>query len=123
MSDGVGSAAYIKIKTIQKFVTKAAVTNTYTIDLAGQANKNFAIETEDANAKTIVFSNVPTETGLVIQVSVKLKYTNAAAITYPVGVVWKDAAIPVFTAGKTYILMFVSYDGGTTWLGSYVGAW
>lgn len=103
------------------FATVAAITNTYTLDLS--ANKNFYIETTDANAKAIVLSNVPSEINLIIQVSVKLKYTNAAAITHPEGVVWKDAATPVFTAGKRYIILYTSYDNGTTWLSSVAGAW
>ena len=97
-----------------------AVSNTYTLDLELSPIKNFSIETTDANAKTIAFSNVPSG---MVQITVKLKYTNAAAITYPTGVVWKDGSIPVYTATKTYFVMLVTDDGGTTWLGSYVGAW
>lgn len=109
-------------RTVEKFQTVAAVANTYTLSLASN-NRNFAIETTDDNAKTIAFSNVPTISGLIIQVTVKLKYTNAAAITHPTGTVWKDAATPAFSAGKQYLILYTSYDNGTTWLTSAVGAW
>lgn len=104
-----------------QFSAVTAAANTYTLNLA--IGKNFAIETTDAPAKTIAFSNVPLDTGLLLQVSVRLKYTNAAAITHPVGTVWKDASTPTFAAGKQYLLLYTSYDNGTTWLASAVGAW
>lgn len=97
-----------------------AVNNIYTLDFLNTSIKNFSIETTDTVAKSISFSNVPTG---FVQATVKLKYTNTSTITYPASVVWKDGNIPVYTATKTYLLMFVTYDGGTTWLSSYVGAW
>ena len=122
---GKAEAALGKINTVKadfaQFATVAAASNIYTLNLS--ANKNFLIETTDANAKTIAFANVPVTTGLLLQVSVKLKYTNEAAITHPTGVVWKDAAIPTFTAGARYLILYTSYDNGTTWLASAVGAW
>lgn len=130
----VNSAIDAKVATIAKgdkgdtgdvedisFTTVEAITNTYTLDLTSQLN--FAIETGDTVAKTIVFSNVPSTAGLLLSMSVKVKYTNAAAISYPASVTWLNSLIPTYTAGKSTVLMFLSYDNGTTWLGSWVGAW
>ena len=121
---GLEEAALLKVNRIDGYKTVAAVTNEYTLDLS--TDYNFAIETEDANAKEIVISNVPSTANLIVQVSVKLTYTNAAAITHTLNggtVAWKDATTPTFVAGKKYILLYTSYDAGTTWLGASVGAW
>lgn len=95
----------------------SAGSNIYTLDLSQFTN--FNIETEDTVSKTIEFSNVPN----VVTVCVTLKYTNAASMTYPLGTTWKDSMPPSLTAGKTYILMFTTLNGGTSWQGSWVGAW
>lgn len=106
---------------VQSITAVLAVANAYTLNLAGKAVKNFKIETLDTVAKTIAITNVPLN--LLVQLTVKLKYTNAAAITHPVGTVWQNAIVPTFTAGKIYFLQYLSDDGGTTWLASAVGAW
>jgi hypothetical protein len=111
----------LQLADILNYKTIAAVADKYTIDLA--QGDNFEIETADANAKTIEFANVPSAAGALLSVSVGVKYTNAAAITYPASVVWQNGIIPSFLAGKYYELLFVSRDGGTTWRASYVGAW
>jgi hypothetical protein len=46
------------------------------------------------------------------------------SLSFPVSVKWKDGTIPnVSVASKAYILTFVTYNQGTTWLGSLVGAY
>jgi len=121
-----GKPKYINIINEQladniNYITVIASSNIYTLDLQNKAVKNFAIETTDAVAKTIVFSNVDATAGVIHTVSVKLKYTNAATITYPT-VVWQNGSAPSFTAGKTYLLLFTKY-GNDNWLASSVGAW
>jgi VCBS repeat-containing protein len=103
------------------FDTVAAAANTYTLNMGGKTNKNFAIETADGAAKTIAFTGLATAG--VLTVSLKLKFTNNAAISHPVGVVWQNGSIPTFTVGRTYLISYISYDGGTTWLGFCAGAW
>jgi hypothetical protein len=110
-----------KLSPINTFLSVAAASNIYTLDLT--TNTNFTIETTDATAKTLAFSNVPVTANLVLSVSIKLKYTNATAITFPASVVWQNATIPTFTTGKQYLILFESYDNGTTWLGCSTGAW
>lgn len=106
---------------VSTILTVSASSNTYTLDLSTALN--FIIETTDTNAKTIAFSNVPATANTIVTISIILKFTNSATFTYPTGTVWKDGAIPIFTAGKKYMLMFTTYDNGTSYLGSYVGMW
>lgn len=49
---------------------------------------------------------------------------TAYGLTFPASVKWKDGEIPdLSTANKTYVLTFVTYDQGVSWLGSLVGAY
>lgn len=111
----------LALADITQYLTVTATANVFTFDLSQR--KNFAITPADAVAKTFAFSNVPATSGLVISVSVFITYTNAAAITHPAGTIWKDATPPAMIAGKRYILLYTSYDAGTTWLASAIGAW
>jgi hypothetical protein len=120
-SNGIVSTQGSLIDPLVKYLTVAASGNTYGLDLTNYYN--FAIETTDTATKTITFSNVPATSNLLLSVSVKLKYTNAAALNYPTGTVWKDGTTPTLATGKQYILQFVSFDNGTSWLASFVGAW
>jgi hypothetical protein len=110
-----------QLASIANYQTVTASNNTYTLDLS--KNLNFDIETQDTNAKTLAFSNVPTTANLILSIGIKLKYTNASAITFPASVIWQNGTIPTFTVGKQYLLMVISYDGGATWLGYSAGAW
>lgn len=43
-------------------------------------------------------------------------------LTFPASVKWQGGEIPdMSTANKTYVLTFMSVDGGTTWLGMFGG--
>ena len=43
-------------------------------------------------------------------------------ITFPSSVKWQDGEIPdMTTANKTYVLTFLTINGGTTWLGMFGG--
>ncbi len=43
-------------------------------------------------------------------------------LTFPASVKWQGGEIPdMTTASKTYVLTFVTVDGGTTWLGMFGG--
>jgi hypothetical protein len=110
-----------QLGAIINYLPISAVLNVYTLDL--RKNYNFSIETTDVNSKTLSFSNVPTTQNSAISLSVYLKFTNNAAITFPASVTWQNGIVPTFNAGKKYILMFTSFDNGVSWLGSYVGEW
>ena len=99
--------------------TVSAVTDTFTIDFDNNRVKNVTMETEDADAKTVAVSNIPTRTELFIE----LIYTNAAAITWFSGITWLAGSAPTLEAGKTYRMAFFTSDGGTSWHGNSVGGW
>lgn len=113
----VGKASF----TVTPVLTVAAVANVYTLSLA--TDTTFAIETTDAVAKTITITNVPATANRTVQAIVKLLNTNAVTITHPTGTVWQDGISPSLLAGKTYFLIYTTYDAGTTWLASWLGAW
>lgn len=48
--------------------------------------------------------------------------TIVRTLTFPSSVKWQGGEIPdLTTAGKTYVLTFMTVDGGTTWLGMFGG--
>ena len=48
--------------------------------------------------------------------------STVRTLTFPASVKWQGGEIPdMSTADKTYVLTFVSVDGGTTWLGMFGG--
>jgi len=48
--------------------------------------------------------------------------STAVTLTFPASIKWQDSTIPdLTTASKTYVLTFVTIDGGTTWLGMFGG--
>lgn len=103
------------------FFTIEEVDNIYKLDVS--KGKNFDIEITNSEPKSIVFTNTPIKQGLLLQISIKLNYTNSSTLTHPVGTIWKDGD-PIFVVGSTYLLFFTSYNNGITWLASCVGgAW
>lgn len=98
-----------------------AVSNVYTLNLS--IASSFVVETSDTTAKTITFLNVPSVANTITSISIILKFTKNAVIRFPNGTIWKDTSSPTFVVGKRYSLLFVSYDNGTSWLASSVGAW
>lgn len=91
---------------------------------AGLTNAPTSVNTNGSCAsKTMSFSNISIAIDLILNVNVKMKFTNNAIINFPVGTIWKDNTTPTFTVGKQYFITFLSYDNGLTWLVSFVGAW
>ena len=104
---------------IANYIDATAVADTFTLDIANSRFKNFRIETEDATAKTVAVSNVPTECELLIE----LTYTNVAAITWFDDIVWSYGVIPIFEAGRRYRILFMTQDAGANWEGIPAGEW
>lgn len=92
----------------------AFVDGTATIDLAGRYNKAVAIESEDADPKSIAIISPPSAAGKRIQVNVRFIATTACAITHPTGATFANGT-PSFTTGQEYELLYTSIDGGTTY--------
>lgn len=84
---------------------------------------NFKLTTATETTIAFSFANVPTETLAIISSSILIDYAVASTFTYPASVVWQNGLAPTFTVGNKYILIFASYDNGTTWFGSVAGEW
>lgn len=65
-------------------------------------------------SSTFTFSNAPAGS---YAFTLELTVTSGA-VTYPASVKWFADTAPVFTNGKTSLLMFVTDDGGTRWRGA-----
>jgi hypothetical protein len=89
---------------------------TRTIDLE---DGNFFSATLD-QACTFTFSN-PAASGDFCGFSLALTNGGAFVITYPASVDWPAGTAPTLTASGLDLLVFVTYDGGTTWLGFVAG--
>jgi len=64
---------------------------------------------------TFSFSNVPSSRSF--GVSLVLTYSSGT-VTWPSSVKWKDDTAPTLTAGKTYVVVLHTINGGTTWRGA-----
>lgn len=89
------------------------ITGTQALDL-DVANAFTATVTGDV---TISISNAPGGTHFV---ALFLKITNGGAFTttLPAGITWAGGTAPTLTTSGTDQLALVSYDGGSTWIGS-----
>jgi hypothetical protein len=78
---------------------------------------NFTI-TVNSNA-TFTFSNPPT--GRAFGFTLALTNGGAHTITWPVNVEWASGTAPLLTSSGVDILVFYTYDGGTSYYGFLVG--
>lgn len=89
---------------------------TRTFDLT---TANFFSATLDQNS-TWTFSN-PSGSGDFCGFVVELTNGGAFTITYPAAVDWVGGTAPTLTASGKDLLLFVTRDAGTTWLGLVAG--
>ena len=89
---------------------------TRTVDLE---SCNFFSATLD-QACTFTFSN-PAASGDFCGFALALTNGEAYTITWPASVDWVGGTAPTLTASGLDLLVFVTYDGGTTWLGLVSG--
>lgn len=95
--------------------------NTLTIDLAESQFFEFTMNT---NITTMTFTNmVPSGEVATFVVKVTADGTSYPWSWFSSTVKWPSAYVPerISTSGKVDMFSFVSYDGGTTWLGSVIG--
>lgn len=69
---------------------------------------------------TFSFTNVPTSRSY--GVTLVLSYSSGT-VTWPASVVWPNASAPSFAAGKTYLVMLHTVNGGATWRAVASGAY
>ena len=55
----------------------------------------------------------------------ELKFTlsTVSTLTFPSNIVWQDGQIPDFDTVGTYLIVFRTWDSGTTWVGNLQGYW
>lgn len=80
--------------------------NVFTHTLSGNTTYSITNAQSQAHSFTLIITQTST----------------VRTITFPSSVKWQDGEIPDLSgASKTYILTFLSVDGGTTWLGMFGG--
>jgi hypothetical protein len=102
-------------------ISVGASSNVYTFDLS--EGENFTFTTGDTVAKSIEFSNVPSDANIVIKICARLRFVNAVTINFPDSVKWEGGTAPTFEIGNEYLLTFVTYDNGITWLARTTQGW
>ena len=111
-ADNLVARAYLK-DYAEVVTANAAASGTITLNIETANNFNLTI----AGATTLAFSN-PSASGRACSITVKINMpATLYAITFPASVKWAGDKIPIFTAGKTAYLTFVTFDGGSRWHG------
>lgn len=75
---------------------------------------------------TITLASVQKELNVFHQVTLLLSQgTGANKVAWPANIKWNNGRIPnlSYNINSRDVFNFVSYDNGTTWLGTYVGGW
>jgi hypothetical protein len=76
--------------------------------------------TVDTSANTFTFSN-PTATGTLDGFILNITNGGSQTVAWPASVDWVAATAPTLTAAGLDTLVFITTDGGTTWLGFVSG--
>jgi hypothetical protein len=96
-----------------KLTTLSIVANAAEMDLAVAAQYQITVSDD----VTLSFDNVPSASGLITGVLLKVTNGGAHVVTFPGAVAWNGAAAPTLLTSGTDILVFLTFDGGTTWRG------
>ena len=99
-------------------VIATGITGATTIDLTD----GNVIQHTLSGAPTYTFSNPPASGTAGSFTLIIIQPATAVSVTWPASVAWRDGAEPALdTNSATYILTFLTVDGGTTWYGAEVG--
>jgi len=93
----------------------------YSKNALGNSTGSVAINLENGNAVTATatgnitwsFTNAPSCGGFVIELTNGGSYT----MTWPASVDWPQGTQPILTSGGVDVLVFFTFDAGTTWRG------
>ena len=96
----------------EKTQTLGTISGSVTIDLSAGLSVSATI----GDAVTLTFTNVPASGTTVVV----LRLTNggSAVVTWPASILWADSTAPALTAAGTDMVVLVTDDGGTSWLGN-----
>lgn len=97
-------------------VADGSISGTYSIDLTAGQTREITL----SGSTTFTFDNVPAS-GLAVGFTMYLTNGGDHSITWPASVIWPDGTAPTLTSGGTDILVFTSFDNGTTWYGVLAG--
>ena len=116
------SASNLNASTIKDYgetaVITADVTGATTIDL----EDGNVIQHTLSGDPTYTFSNPPASGTAGSFTLIIIQPATAVSVTWPASVAWRDGAEPALdTDSATYILTFITVDGGATWYGAEVG--
>lgn len=78
---------------------------------------NNVTATVDTSTTTFTFSN-PTVSGSVAGLTLLLTNGGSQTVNWPVSVKWPGGVVPILTTSGVDILVFLTFDGGTTWYGT-----
>lgn len=127
----IGDTLYFKVLKGGEQSSTSSTTESYqnvdssnnVFELNAATCKNFKVRIFDQVTKTLNIVNVQNQTEVIYNISVLVEYTELAEINYPSGTSWRDGAAPMFAKDKYYLLLFMSYDSGNSWMASCIGAW
>lgn len=115
-ADQLATRPYIK-DYAEAVTANNAASGTVTLNIETANNFNLTI----SGATTLIFSN-PSASGRACSITVKINMpATLYAITFPASVKWDGDKIPTFSASKTAILTFITFDAGARWYGMVAG--
>ena len=100
--------------------------NTFAVTAAGNVTLNFndsgiQVLTLASSATITGFTNIPTSANTAVSLSVYVINTGNYTLSYPANVMWSGAEPPVITPSGKDVLLFTTYDQGTTFYGFIAG--
>jgi hypothetical protein len=112
------TTATINNRIIEAVNPIGSVGSTATIDWSNGDVQTLTL----TNNCTLTFTNPPSSgKAQTLTLVVSQDGTGGRTLTYPSGIRWSYGQAPVLTTYPTYrdVLSFITYDGGTTYLGAY----
>jgi hypothetical protein len=109
------ATTYVAPTTFRETYSNLGTGGSTSIDLATANNFTRTVNT----AATFTFTNAPS--GKAFGFTLALTNGGAYTITWPGSVRWASGVAPVLTSSGVDILVFYTYDGGTTYYGFLTG--
>jgi hypothetical protein len=116
LTGNLGASGYINSTVYRETFSDLGTGGSATLDLSTANN----FRRQFNGAATITFSNAPASpagfgfTFVVVN-------SGAYAITWPASVDWVGGSAPILTSSGTDVLVFYTYNGGTTYYGFVTG--